>query len=192
MEAADYASSLAGELDAIVELTGRLVAIESPTAAHEGVAAVTASLGLPAGLRSEAPWLLGGAKTLSYAVNMASLRWAQRVGADDVLWVSADGFVLEAPTSTLLWLVGTTLHTVPVDATGILAGTTARYLLDNAGELGWDTAESMITPAELVGTDGAWLTSSVRGLAAVRSLDGAPLSSSDADTQRIRKLLGFA
>jgi hypothetical protein len=44
MEAADYASSLAGELDAIVELTGRLVAIESPTAAHEGVAAVCEAL----------------------------------------------------------------------------------------------------------------------------------------------------
>jgi 4-amino-4-deoxychorismate lyase len=158
---------------------------------HEGVTAVTASLGLPAGLRAEAPWLLGGAKTLSYAVNMASLRWAQRVGADDVLWVSADGFALEAPTSTLLWLSGTTLHTVPVERTGILAGTTARYLLDHAGELGWDTAESMITPAELARTDGAWLTSSVRGVAAIRSLDGAALPYSDADTQRIRKLLGF-
>jgi 4-amino-4-deoxychorismate lyase len=158
---------------------------------HEGVRAVTASLGLPAGLRPDAPWLLGGAKTLSYAVNMASLRWAQRVGADDVLWVSADGFALEAPTSTLLWLVGTTVHTVPVERTGILAGTTARYLLDHADELGWGTAESMITPAELVGADGAWLTSSVRGVAAVRSLDGTRLPHSDADTQRIRKLLGF-
>lgn len=44
MEAADYASWLAGELDAIVELTGRLVAIESPTTAHEGVAAVCETL----------------------------------------------------------------------------------------------------------------------------------------------------
>ena len=158
---------------------------------HEGVTAVTASLGLPAGLRPEAPWLLGGAKTLSYAVNMASLRWAQRVGADDVLWISADGFVLEAPTSTLLWLSGTTLHTVPVERTGILAGTTAGYLLEHADELGWDTAEKMITPADLFGADGAWLTSSVRGAAVVRSLDGAPLPYSDADTQRIRKLLGF-
>jgi 4-amino-4-deoxychorismate lyase len=122
---------------------------------------------------------------------MASLRWAQQVGADDVVWVSADGFALEAPTSTLLWLSGTTLCTVPVEGTGILAGTTARYLLDHADELGWDTANAMIKPAELVGTAGAWLTSSVRGLAAVRSLDGTVLPYSETDTERIRKLLGF-
>ena len=67
---------------------------------------VTASLGLPAELRGDAPWLLGGAKTLSYAVNMASQRWAQPAGADDVLWVSTDGYALEAPTSTLVWLRG--------------------------------------------------------------------------------------
>ena len=51
----------------------------------------------PPRLRQDAPWLLGGAKTLSYAVNMASQRWAQSIGAQDVLWVSADGFALEAP-----------------------------------------------------------------------------------------------
>ena len=45
MDAAAYASALADELDAIVELTGRLVAIDSPTDAPEGVAAVCEVLG---------------------------------------------------------------------------------------------------------------------------------------------------
>lgn len=160
-------------------------------ARRDGITVATASLGLPAGLRAEAPWLLGGAKTISYAVNMASLRWAQQAGADDVLWVSSDGFALEAPTSTLLWLAGTTLCTVPVDDTGILAGTTARFLLDHAGDLGWDTADAMIKPADLTGADGVWFTSSVRGVAAVRALDGTPLPYSEADTGRVQKLLGF-
>lgn len=161
-------------------------------ARHEGVAVVTATLGFPAALRQRAPWLLGGAKTLSYAVNMASQRWATSVGAEDVLWVSSDGYALEAPTSTLIWLDGTTLCTVPVEETGILPGTTARWLLGHAGELRWNTAERMVTAADLAGTDGAWFTSSVRGLAPLRTLDGAELPWSTETTKSIRELLGYA
>src|SRR5947207_252613 len=40
MDTAGYASSLANELDAIIDLTGRLVAIDSPSDAHDGVEAV--------------------------------------------------------------------------------------------------------------------------------------------------------
>jgi 4-amino-4-deoxychorismate lyase len=157
---------------------------------RNGVAVVTATLGFPADLRPGTPWLLGGAKTLSYAVNMASLRWAQSVGADDVLWVSSDGYALEAPTSTLVWLDGEMLCTVPADRTGILAGTTGRWLLDHAGELGWTTDERMITTAGLLTSSGVWFTSSVRGLAAIRTIDGAPVPYSADGTARIRDLLG--
>jgi 4-amino-4-deoxychorismate lyase len=160
-------------------------------ARRDGVAVATATLGLPVDLRPETPWLLGGAKTVSYAVNMASLRWAKSVGAEDVLWVSSDGYALEAPTSTLVWLDGQTLCTVPSQRTGILAGTTAAYLLAHAGELGLLTDERLITPAGLSDTRGAWFTSSVRGLAAIRSVDGSPLPYSDELTGRIRALLGF-
>jgi 4-amino-4-deoxychorismate lyase len=165
---------------------------EMVRARRDGIGVRTATLGFPAGLRKDAPWLLAGAKTLSYAVNMASQRWAQATGADDVLWVSTDGYALEAPTSSLVWLDGTRLCTVPVAETGILAGTTARWLLDHAGQLGWTTGERMITPAELAGADSTWLTSSVRGIAAIRTLDGAPMPFSSGTTGRIRELLGFA
>jgi 4-amino-4-deoxychorismate lyase len=160
-------------------------------ARRDGVALLSASLGLPADLRRVAPWLLGGAKTLSYAVNMASLRWAQAAGADDVLWVSTDGYALEAPTSTLVWLDGTTLCTVPVSATGILAGTTAAWLLAHAAELGWTADERMISPAALADAAGAWLTSSVRGAAPIRTVDGAPIPQAPAATTAISELLGF-
>ena len=160
-------------------------------ARRTGIKVRTASLGLPAGHRSVAPWLLGGAKTLSYAVNMASQRWATSVGADDVLWVSSDGYALEAPTSTLVWRRGDGLFTVPSEATGILAGTTARWLLDHADALGWSSGEAMITPAELADVDGAWFASSVRGVAAIRRLDDTDLTYSEQDTAAIRELLGF-
>ena len=156
---------------------------------REGLRLATATLGVSSDVRSEAPWLLGGVKSISYGVNMASQRWAASQGLDDVLWVSADGYALEAPTSTLLWLDGDALCTVPT-ATGILPGTTARYLLDHAGEAGWTADERMIRPPDLESTDAAWLVSSVRGVAAIRELDGAKLPDSP-HHPRLQQLGGF-
>jgi 4-amino-4-deoxychorismate lyase len=155
-----------------------------------GVGLLTATLGIPATVRADAPWLLGGAKTVSYAVNMATLRWAAAQGADDVLWVSTDGYALEAPTASLVWLDGDTLLTVPPAGTGVLAGITTRYLLDHAGEIGLGAGERMVRPPELSTMDGAWLASSVRGLAEVHTIDGAPVPVSP-HTAPMRKLLGF-
>ena len=159
-------------------------------ARREGVAVTTANLGYAADARDAAPWLLGGAKTLSYAVNMAALRWAGARGADDMLWVSADGWALEAPTASLLWLDGDRLCTVPTGRTGILPGCTVRHLLDNAAALGFTATERMVRPADLVRADGAWLTSSVRGIAPIRALDGAPLPASG-HTARLREALSL-
>jgi 4-amino-4-deoxychorismate lyase len=158
-------------------------------ARRNGIAVATAALGFAAAARGDAPWLLGGAKTISYAMNMASQRWAYERRLDDVLWVSADGYALEAPTSTLVWLAGGVLCTVPPADTGILPGTTARWLLGQAPARGWRAAERMVQPAELVTADGAWLTSSVRGAAPIRELDGVPLPPSP-HTKAIHDLLG--
>jgi len=159
-------------------------------ARRNGIRVATISLGFGADARSGAPWLLGGAKTLSYAVNMASQRWALAHGVDDVLWMSADGFALEGPTSTLVWLTGDRLWTVPVDRTGILSGTTAAWLLAHAGDLGWTSGYRMVTPAELITADGVWLTSSVRGPAEIRAIDGTERPPSPF-TSAIVNLLGF-
>lgn len=155
-----------------------------------GVTVRTLSLGLPVAARGVEPALLAGAKTLSYAVNMASQRWAAAQGADDVLWLAADGYALEAPTSSLVWLQDGVLCTVPPARTGILAGTTAAHLLARAGELGWTAQERMVRPDELARAQGVWLTSSARGLAELRALDGVPLGPS-VETTRIAELLGF-
>lgn len=176
--------------DVTVYATATALAPSVATARRDGITVATASLGYAADARQRAPWLLGGAKTLSYAINMASQRWALAQGVDDVLWTSSDGYALEGPTSTLLWLDGTTLCTVPAESTGILAGTTARWLLDHAADVGFEAAERMVTTGELAGSDGVWFASSVRGIVEIRAIDGAPMPAA-ADTERLRKFLGY-
>lgn len=159
-------------------------------ARRAGVSVITLSLGIAATARANAPWLLGGIKSTSRAVHRASQRWAATRGADDVLWTSLEGYALEGPTSNVVWLEDDVLCTVPAAETGILPGVTAAWLLAHAGELGWRAEERMVTPDELRHADGVWLTSSIRGLAEVRALDGTPLPPSP-HTRAIRELLGY-
>lgn len=133
---------------------------------ERGVSAITLTLGVTAHERSRAPWLLGGVKATSYAVNMATLRHAHAEGADDVIWVSTDGQVLEAPTSTVGIVLGGTLVSPPADV-GILPGTT----LGAVSRLVPFT-QRPITVTELHAADEVLLLSSVRGVAPVVRLDG--------------------
>jgi 4-amino-4-deoxychorismate lyase len=153
----------------------------------EGIAVVSLGLGIPAAFRASAPWLLGGAKTLSYAVNMAALRHAHHRGADDVVFTSLEGLLLEGPTSTVVWAAGGTLHTPPAD-TGILAGTTMQRLFARAQNAGWPTATTPGTVADLHAADAVWLVSGIRGPSAVHTLDG--VSRGDGGlTAKVRDLL---
>jgi 4-amino-4-deoxychorismate lyase len=138
---------------------------------EHGIAVVSLGLGVPAAYRAAAPWLLGGAKTLSYAVNMAALRHAHAAGADDVVLTSLEGRLLEGPTSTVVWAADGALHTPPLD-TGILAGTTMARLFARADEDGWPTATTPGTVDDLHAADAVWLVSGIRGAAVVHTLDG--------------------
>ncbi len=152
-----------------------------------GITVVALTLGVTADVRAVSPWLLGGAKTLSYAVNMAAQRHAHAVGADDVVFTSVEGRLLEGPTSTVVWAAGGTLHTPPAD-TGILAGTTQARLFARAAEDGWATAVTPGTVADLHAADAVWLLSGIRGAAPVTALDG--VARDDAGlTGRVQELL---
>ena len=152
-----------------------------------GIAVVSLSLGVPAAFRATAPWLLGGAKTLSYAVNMAAYRHAHRLGADDVVLTSLEGQLLEGPTSTVVWAAGGRLHTPPVE-TGILAGTTQARLFAAAEADGWSTALTAGTVADLHAADAVWLLSGIRGAAPVTRLDGVDRGDAGL-TARVHELL---
>ncbi|MFI6784240.1 aminotransferase class IV [Micromonospora sp. NPDC050276] len=166
------------------------VPASSRAARRNGITVAVLPLGVPADARTGLDWLPAGIKSTSYAVNSAARRWAHRAGVDDVLWVSSDGYALEGPIANVVWLTGNTLCTVPAATTGILPGTTVAWLLAHADELGLNGTERMVTPAELHAADGVWFSSSVRGLAEVRMLDGVRRDHCPR-TPALHALLGF-
>ena len=135
----------------------------------------------------KAPWLLAGAKTLSYAVNMAALRYARDNCAEDVIFLGSDGALLEAPTATVVAAFGDTLVTPAPE--GVLDSITVRRLFAAARENDWHTKYRQMTAAELRRADGVWLASSVRLLAPVIAIDGTDLAPTRL-TGRIAALLG--
>lgn len=140
----------------------------------EGIDVVLLDRGLRSDVMRTSPWLLAGAKSLSYAINRAAAREAARRGADDAVLVSSDGLLLEGPTSTLLVRRGDELLTPPVEH-GILPGTTQVDLFAAAPEWGLHGRVASLTPDDLLAADGAWLVSSVRHAAPLRSVEGRSL-----------------
>ncbi|HEU5268736.1 MAG TPA: aminotransferase class IV, partial [Jatrophihabitans sp.] len=173
------------------------VATLTPTAPEtlrqraEGIAAITLRRGFTADTFGDAPWLLGGVKTLSYAVNMAGIREAKRRGAHDVLFLDEQGRLLEAPTAAVVWLAAGRLTTVPVAGTGILHSITQRALFTAAKQSGYRTGYATGTPADLLAADGSWLVSSGRGVAQLLSLDGVQVPCQPGLTAELGKLAGF-
>ena len=141
---------------------------------ESGVRAVTLARGYDPEIVARAPWLLLGAKSLSYAVNMAALRWAEAHDADEVIFTAADGSVLEGPTSNVVVVHGRTLRTTP-PSSGVLRGTTQGALFRAAEAAGWVTKVEPLRPDDLTEADGLFLASSVRKITRVRTLDGTAL-----------------
>lgn len=146
-------------------------AADFTTPRTEGIAVAVLDRGYSIDLPERAPWLLLGAKTLSYAVNMAAIREAKRRGADDAVFVSSDGYVLEAPTASLIIRRGETFVT-PAPNGGILHGTTQLSLFDHLAAQGAETAYETLPVSALHEADAAWLVSSVRLAAPITAVDG--------------------
>jgi 4-amino-4-deoxychorismate lyase len=118
---------------------------------------------------------------------MAAVRHAHRHGADDVVFTSLEGRVLEGPTSTVVWAADGELRTPPLD-TGILPGTTQARLFAHAAADGWPTAVVPGTVVDLLAADAVWLLSGIRGAATVHTLDGVRRGDAGL-TDRVRELL---
>jgi 4-amino-4-deoxychorismate lyase len=162
-----------------------------PVQRRDGIKVVTVSRGFSYDAFADAPWLLGGVKTISYAVNMAAQREAVRRGADDVVFVAIDGQVLEAPTSAVVWTVGNRMYTIPPGGNGILGSTTQYRLFERAAEAGWQTSYADAGVDDLHAADAVFLAGSVRGAVDVIELDGRPHARDVELVRTVQKLSGF-
>jgi 4-amino-4-deoxychorismate lyase len=155
-------------------VTDRIAAVR-----NDGLAAITLPRELPSAGVENMPWLLAGAKTLSYAINMAALRHADRHGAGDVIFVSSDGYILEGPRSTVVIAVdgddGNACLLTPPPWYPILRGTTQQALFTVARAKGYDCDYRALRVADLLAAQGIWLVSSMTLAARVHTLDGKAL-----------------
>jgi len=127
------------------------------------------------GVRAAVPWLLPGVKSTSYAVNMAAEAEAKRQGADDAIFVDADGIVLEGTVTNVWWRVGETLSTPSLEL-GILAGVTRRAVVELAAGRGYEVSEGVFPLSDVLEAEEAFTSSSVRELMPIVDLDGHRLA----------------
>ncbi len=110
--------------------------------------------------------ILNGVKSLSYAAHMQATRLAQEAGADEAVFITQAGTILEAPTSTLFWVSGGTLRTTELGA-GVLDSITRKRLV-----AAMEVEEGSWPADDLRGASEAFLASTVREVQPVASLDG--------------------
>mgnify|MGYP001372785497 CR=1 FL=1 len=147
------------------------------------IALTSVTRGYASDVTAKAPWLLNGAKTLSYAVNQSIHRECDRRGVDDAITYSTDGFTLECPNSSIVARYGDRLVT-PDPRIGILNGTSQRELFAYALEEGWEIDYRKLPLEELRDADMLYMTHG-GWVIPVKSLDGRPYAVDVQETQTI-------
>lgn len=117
---------------------------------------------------------LTGAKTLSYAPNLAARLAAVADGYDDALLVGVGGSVLEGPTYSIGWIHGTRLE-VPGPELGVLAGVTSTVVCEVAPRLGLEVAPGAYPVERLLAADEVMAMSTLRAVRPVLFVDGVKL-----------------
>jgi branched-chain amino acid aminotransferase len=119
---------------------------------------------------------VAGIKATSRAELVYARLEAARAGADDALFLTADGRVTEATASNILLIRGDVCAT-PRLGTGILAGTTRAWLVGHGEAVGLQMVEEDLTTMDVLDADEAAICSSIGGVLPFVSLDGRPIGS---------------
>jgi branched-chain amino acid aminotransferase len=136
-----------------------------PEAYARGIGAVTVT---------GAPPAAAGAKASNYLANLLALREARSRGGEEAILLGPEGAVLEGASSNVFVVRGGAV-TTPRTGAGILAGITRQVVLEAAREEGLEVREGLFFVRELYQADEVFITSSIREVVPVVSVDGVPV-----------------
>lgn len=112
----------------------------------------------------------GSVKTLNYLENIRARRVAEAEGADEALFLSEDGRVLEGATTNVFMVQGGKVFTPPLDGSILPGVTRARVLW-----LG-DVVQSVIGVGRLLEADEVFVTNALLGIMPVARIDDREFS----------------
>lgn len=127
---------------------------------------------------------LAGLKTINYGENVVALRLARASGADEALFGNTRDELCEGTWSNVFLYRDGTWLTPPLSS-GCLPGVTRALVLELFRELGVPVNEVVIPLSELPLAEAAFLTSSLREIQAVSTIDGRELPE-PSDLTRLR------
>jgi branched-chain amino acid aminotransferase len=113
-----------------------------------------------------------GAKVLSYVASLAALREARARGAEEAIFVARDGSVRDASAANVVAVTPNGALVSPADGAGVLGGITRGHVFDLACTMGLSCSLQTVTLEELRAAREVFLTSSIREIASVVSIDG--------------------
>jgi D-alanine transaminase len=118
-------------------------------------------------------------KTVALLASVLAYQQAKEAGADDAVFVEADGTVLESTAGNLFVVKDGKVKTPPL-GNKLLAGITREKFIESARSLGIACEEAPITKAELFTADEVCLTSTTVELMPVIEIDGRPIGNGKA------------
>ncbi len=113
-------------------------------------------------------------KSGNYLNNILGLMEAKKHGAQIAIFLNPAGQLSEAQTANV-WIVRGTRIETPFLSAGILPGITRALLLEIAQRDGLDLHEAELGEADLRAADEVFVSSTIRDVAPITSLDGAPI-----------------
>ena len=130
-----------------------------------------------------------GAKVGNYLESILALKQAKARGAHEAIILSHDGCVVEGTTSNVFAVRDGKLVTPPTTET-LLPGITRALVMEAAEAMGLDVVERRMGPEDLASAEEAFITSTIRELLPVVSVDGYPIN--DGAVGRVTRELHLA